>query len=91
MTDISSQPKYGEHLKYLLDIKEKYKDYFYYGKFIGDDTSISKPFFITANIYENTSKEHILVVFNDSDSNYNLKAYNKITTIKPYDIAVIEI
>lgn len=91
MTDISSQPKYGEHLKYLLDIKEKYKDYFYFGTFIGDDTSFEKPFFITANLYMNCENKQILAVFNDSDKEYDFTAYGKTEKISPYGIAVIEI
>lgn len=92
--DVASCPKYANYLKYLLDLKEEYKDFFYEGgTFIGDDTSIIKPYDTIANLYQNAKGEKILILWNDTTSNKNatVKAYCKKYSLAPNEFKIIRL
>jgi hypothetical protein len=92
--DVASCPKYANYLKYLLDLKEEYKDFFYEGgTFIGDDTSIIKPYDTIANLYQNAKGEKILILWNDTTSNKKatVKAYCKKYTLAPNEFKIIRL
>ena len=91
LIDISGQPRYGEYLKYLLDLKEEYREFFYEGKFIGDDTSIEKPVDIIANLFENKEGSRLLILWNTSDKKISVKAYNKKYTLLPKKFKLIRL
>ena len=91
LVDVSAVPNYANHLKELLDLKEEYRKYFYEGRFLGEDTSIEKPRFITANLFEAKDGARMLALWNESDSTYTLAAYGKTFKLLPNQVIVEEI
>lgn len=88
MIGVADLPDYAEYLKKLLDLKEEYREFFYEGRFIGDDPSLQKPLFITANIFEAKDGRRLLIVWNESGNNYTLEAYGKTFALAPNEFAL---
>lgn len=91
LTDISGLPEYASHVKRLLDMKASYAEYFYDGRFIGDDVSIKKPLFITANLFEAKDGGRLLALWNEKDEAYTLEAYGRCFDIPPNGILLTKI
>lgn len=88
MIGVAGLPDYADYLKKLLDLKEHYRDFFYGGRFIGDDTSIEKPLFITANLFESPDGRRLLVLWNEGDADRTIEAYGDVFLLKPNDFAL---
>ena len=88
MIGVAGLPDYADYLKKLLDLKEHYRDFFYGGRFIGDDTSIKKPIFITANLFESPDGRRLLVLWNEGDADCTIEAYGDVFLLKPNDFAL---
>ena len=88
LIDVSGLPNYAEHLHKLIKLKEEYREFFYDGRFIGDDRSIEKPLFITANLFADQSGNRLLALWNESDSEYTICAYGRTFTIGANEIVL---
>ena len=91
LIDVSGMPEYSEHLKNLLSLKEKYREYFYEGKFIGEDEQIDKPHFITANLFESPDGKRLLALWNESSNDYTVSAYGSGIRIGANEVVLKEI
>ena len=88
MIGIAGLPDYAEYLKKLLDLKEEYREFFYEGRFLGDDPSLKKPLFITANLFESPDGRRLFVFWNESDANHTVEAYGGAFTLKPNEFVL---
>ena len=85
---IAGVPEYAEYQKKLIDLKEKYHKYFYYGRFktmYGENLPecICSAMFV----YEN---DCIVTLWNTSDENVNFELYGREICVNANDIAVVE-
>lgn len=63
---VSDLPDYAAHIKKLIDIREKYRSFFYEGRFVCNHT-VSVPKQIRVTEYQNTEGQHLIVLWNDSE------------------------
>ena len=85
---ISDCPRYGEYVKKLIDLKEKYHKFFYGGKFISAFDS-KLPSCVFAAVYE-CDNERIIAVCNNNYEEKEFTVCGKKITLSANEVAVIE-
>ena len=85
---ISDCPGYGEYVKKLIDLKEKYHKFFYGGKFISAFDS-KLPSCVFAAVYE-CDNERIIAVCNNNYEEKEFTVCGKKITLSANEAAVIE-
>ena len=89
MMDISGQPEYGKHMKYLIDIKEKYREFFYEGRFRGTADDITVPDGVIANRYESPDGKSLVIIWNPEKETVQVDAYGKTYSLGENDFEII--
>ncbi len=86
--DMSGYPNYAAHVKELIDVKEKYREFFYDGKYESAfDLKLPRGVF-AANYVSNGKR--ITAVCNNSNSAVTLDIYGKEITLEPVAYTVVE-
>jgi len=89
--DISGQPEYGKHLKYLLDLKEQYKEFFYDGTYRGPYDDMEKSDKLITSLYESKAGGKLLVIWNPEKEDEKFVVSGESYTIAPNDLKLIEL
>lgn len=86
--DISGYPETGKYLKEIIDLREKYREFFYGGRFIAaDDLELEGETY--ASNYESNGRR-ITALCNNNDYPVTVDVYGKKTVIEPSCHAVVE-
>ncbi len=91
LIDISGQPEYGKHLKYLIDIKEQYREFFYEGTYKGFDRSVETPGDVIANVFESPDGKTLLVLWNGGKETQEVVAHGDTYTLEYNDFKLIRL
>lgn len=89
-TTIRSFPKYGEYVKYLIDKKREYKDYFYGGKRVhGKDIKV--PENICFQAYRKADGTGLMyTLWNNSDNCVSFEVSGSKVTLKAQEVTCLE-
>jgi len=85
---IKDVPDYQEHLAMLLKLKEKYKKYFYYGKF-AIETDMALPEEVKKTEYVN-GEDRLFVFWNTSNDDVKFTALGERFEIKANEFVLLE-
>jgi len=86
--DISAMPAYGAHLRYLLDWKERYREFFYDGKF-SSTFGEKLPDGVRANRFTHEDR-FVVAYWNKNPYPVEATLYGKTTIIPADDVTVCE-
>ena len=85
---IDGVPAYGEHVRYLLELKERYHDYFYHGRFasmFGEEV----PACVRSAKFHGQNG-YIVTFWNTTDKNITFPLYGREISVAAKDVAVAE-
>ena len=85
---IAGVPDYAEHVKYLTDLKEKYHDYFYHGRF---ESMFGEP--VPAGIRSakfRCGNGYLVTFWNTTDMDASFVLYGKEITVAAKDVSAAE-
>lgn len=83
---IAMLPDYAEHVKYLLELKEHYRGYFYEGSFEGPEETIPFGGGIWANRFRSAQGGLLTVLWNETDEAKQVDFYGETITLQPNEI-----
>lgn len=85
---LADVPKYAEYLKYLIELKEKYHEFFYLGRF-ESAYALKLPENVRASkfVYSN---RYITAIWNDNSEDIELDVFGRLTKVEGKSVAVAE-
>ncbi len=86
--DISAVPDYGAHVKYLLELKDKYFEFFYLGRYESACDLVLPPNVFAAKYrYKN---RFIVALWNNCEEAVDINVYGQKTTVCSKSVLVVE-
>lgn len=85
-TDLSSMPGLVEKVRRLVDLRERYRDFFYFGTFVCD-TDVPLPLGVRKGEFlSEDGKRRLLTFWNDTPSDRTLRVGNEDVTVPAGDV-----
>jgi hypothetical protein len=85
---IAGIPEYGDYIKKLIDLKEKYHKFFYGGRIISVE-KLNQPEDVIKVEYVSVNNDHMQVLWNNSNKDVSVNVDGKEIAIKAQDVCVI--
>ncbi len=82
-------PNYGEYVKMLIDKKEQYKDFFYYGKMVKGD-NLSLPEGVVSQAYKNQKGETLICLWNNTEEEKTFEIFGKKVNMPKQSIDLVK-